>query len=342
MSKSMKIMVSEPDRNTPEFASFVGQRVGFINVLNSDGQPTSGIVSKPKKILYDDENVDTMVCLIDYYPWTSGSRTYSIEQGYTPLRSGSINSASSVFKQEIDDDGNALTRFYPVDTEIVNFKFRDFNVSNNRRYRYVLYPFDMSGDATSSSIEKAVTETPIITNWQGWSITELHPVSGNAKKFTASADDVWVFNLNVDTGEQSQNISRQEQQTLGQFNRYSQGKLNYISGSVNCLLGSDVLPASYIIKNGKTINEGGYQEIRKTDKNPTSNERVDMLLAWRKLVMSSNPKLLKDRAGQSFLVTISNSTNKPMDAVYRQPNTISFTWTQIGTTEDVEIVGSSI
>ena len=58
--------------------------------------------------------------------------------------------------------------------------------------------------------------------------------------------------------------------------------------------------------------------------------------------MSSNPKLLKDRAGQSFLVTISNSTNKPMDAVYRQPNTISFTWTQIGTTEDVEIVGSSI
>ena len=342
MGKSMRIKVSKPNKDMPEFTSFVGQKVGFINVLNDNGQAAGNPVSKPEKVLYDAEDIDSVICLIDYYPWSTANRTYTIEQGYAPSRSSSIDSASSVFKQEIDDDGNALTRFYPVDTEIVNFKFRDFNISNNRRYRYVLYPFDMSGDATSSSIEKAVTETPIVTNWQGWSITELHPVSGNAKKFTASADDVWVFNLNVDTGEQSQNISRQEQQTLGQFNRYSQGKLNYISGSVNCLLGSDVLPASYIIKNGKTINEGGYQEIRKTDKTPTSNERVDMLLAWRKLVMSSNPKLLKDRAGQSFLVTISNSTNKPMDAVYRQPNTISFTWTQIGTTEDVEIVGSSI
>lgn len=342
MGKSMRIKVSKPNKDMPEFTSFVGQKVGFINVLNDNGQAAGTPVSKPEKVLYDAEDIDSVICLIDYYPWSTANRTYTIEQGYAPSRSSSIDSASSVFKQEIDDNGNALTRFYPVDTEIVNFKFRDFNISNNRRYRYVLYPFDMSGDATSSSIEKAVTETPIITNWQGWSITELHPVSGNAKKFTASADDVWVFNLNVDTGEQSQNISRQEQQTLGQFNRYSQGKLNYISGTVNCLLGSDVLPASYIIKNGKTINEGGYQEIRKTDKNPTSNERVDMLLAWRKLVMSSNPKLLKDRAGQSFLVTISNSTNKPMDAVYRQPNTISFTWTQIGTTEDVEIVGSSI
>ena len=342
MGKSMRIKVSKPNKDMPEFTSFVGQKVGFINVLNDNGQVAGNPISKPEKVLYDAEDIDSVICLIDYYPWSTTNRTYTIEQGYAPSRSSSIDSASSVFKQEIDDDGSALTRFYPVDTEIVNFKFRDFNVSNNRRYRYVLYPFDMSGDATSSSIEKAVTETPIITNWQGWSITELHPVSGNAKKFTASVDDVWVFNLNVDTGEQSQNISRQEQQTLGQFNRYSQGKLNYISGSVNCLLGSDVLPASYIIKNGKTINEGGYQEIRKTDKNPTSNERVDMLLAWRKLVMSSNPKLLKDRAGQSFLVTISNSTNKPMDAVYRQPNTISFTWTQIGATEDVEIVGSSI
>ena len=49
MSKSMKIRVSEPDKNTLEFANFVGQRVDFINVLNSDGQPTSGTVSKPKK-----------------------------------------------------------------------------------------------------------------------------------------------------------------------------------------------------------------------------------------------------------------------------------------------------
>ena len=114
--------------------------------------------------------------------------------------------------------------------------------------------------------------------------------------------------------------------------------MNYVTGSVSCLLGSEVLPASYILKNGKAVNEGGYQEIRKNDKTPSSNQRVDMLLAWRKVVMSSNPKLLKDREGQSFLVTLSSATNKPMDAVHRQPTTISFTWTQIGNTEDVQIV----
>ncbi len=67
-----------------------------------------------------------------------------------------------------------------------------------------------------------------------------------------------------------------------------------------------------------------------------------MLLAWRKVVYSSNPKLLKDRAGQSFLVTLNSSSNKPMDAVGIQPNTISFNWTQIGTTEDLQIIDDTL
>ena len=58
--------------------------------------------------------------------------------------------------------------------------------------------------------------------------------------------------------------------------------------------------------------------------------------------MSSNPKLLKDRAGQSFIVTLNSATNKPINAVGMQPNTISFTWTQIGSTEDVQIIDDNI
>ena len=63
-----------------------------------------------------------------------------------------------------------------------------------------------------------------------------------------------------------------------------------------------------------------------------------MLLAWRRLVRSNNPKLLKDREGQSFLVTITNSGNTPMDNIKRQPNTLSFSWVQIGTTDGLQIV----
>ena len=358
MGKKMKIYVSGYNKDNAPFQNYLGQRVNFINVADitedlKEKEIYNGFKDKPSPptpLSYWDAAATDAACLLNYVKGVEDGRGYQNEQGFSPMRSSNGVSTSSIFKQAIQQNGvdlkgkatyEALTRLTPVDTQIENFKFRDFNISNNRLYRYTLYPFDQMEEETSTKLQKAVVE-PISTKWQGWSITELHPVNGENKKFTATPDDVWVFNLNVDTGEQSQNISRQEQQTLGQFNRYSQGRMNYISGSVSCLLGSDVLPASYILKNGKVVNEGGYQEIRKNDKAPTSNQRVDMLLAWRKVVMSSNPKLLKDREGQSFLVTLSSATNKPMDAVYKQPNTISFTWTQIGNTEDVQIVDINV
>lgn len=327
MGKKMSISLSKYNREAK--VREIGQKVSFINVLE-------GVVEyskPPEKVKYGNEN-QKAACLLNYKKYNDlniedgmGGNIRTLEEGY-----------SSVFKQEIDNSTGEvveLTRLMPVAVNTNSFTFRDFNISNNRTYQYVLYPIN----SDEISIAK---ETKVVDNihWGGWSITELHPVNGSSKLFTASPSDVWIFNLNVDTGEQTQNISRQEQQTLGQFNRYAQGKLNYISGSVNCLLGRDVLPASYIIKNNKTQQVGGYQEKMPYNKTPTSNERVDMLLAWRKVVYSSNPKLLKDRAGQSFLVTLNSSTNKPMDYVGVQPNTISFTWTEIGSTQDIQIIGA--
>lgn len=327
MGKKMSISLSKYNREAK--VREIGQKVSFINVLEGAVEYSQ----PPEKVKYDNKK-QKAACLLNYETYNDlsiedgmGGDIKTLEEGY-----------SSVFKQEIDNSTGEvveLTRLMPVAVNTNSFTFRDFNISNNRTYQYVLYPIN----SDEISIAK---ETKVVDNihWGGWSITELHPVNGSSKLFTASPSDVWIFNLNVDTGEQTQNISRQEQQTLGQFNRYAQGKLNYISGSVNCLLGRDVLPASYIIKNNKTQQVGGYQEKMPYNKTPTSNERVDMLLAWRKVVYSSNPKLLKDRAGQSFLVTLNSSTNKPMDYVGVQPNTISFTWTEIGSTQDIQIIGA--
>lgn len=335
MSYKMNIYVSPYDATTK--TKTIGQQIFFINVLNGAKEATKTPDKVPYKI--DGEFNSEAVCLLNYQKGDG----YQEEQGFSPMKS-SETSLSSIFRQEIDEDGNELTRFYPVDTQISNFTMRDFNISNNRRYRYVLYPLDQSAESTT--LLKSTADLDKI-HWQGWSITELHPIDSTNKKFTAEPKDVWIFNLNVETGEQTQNISRSEQQTLGRFNRYSQGKLNYVSGSVSCLLGRDVLPASYVInknKNGSIYykNEGGYQEVLPYGGPLTSNERVDMLLAWRNVVMSSNPKLLKDRAGQSFIVTLNSATNKPINAVGMQPNTISFTWTQIGSTEDVQIIDDNI
>lgn len=343
----------------------IGQTVFFVNVLNGEKINTKPIknnegniigynILPPEKVEYENRDGDpdhAPACLLNYTTYVDSGLKLSNSEGYAPI-TNSDDALSAIYKQEIGLEGEELTRLKPVSLDLVNFKFRDFNIANNRRYQYVLYPFDKQ---TDTSIEKVVQATDYV-HWSAWSITELHPTDRTMKKFTATEEDVWLFNLNVETGEQTQTLSRNEQQTLGRFSKFSQGKTNYVTGSVTCLLGRDVLPATYVkmIKkqginipaqkdaNTVWINKGGYQEQLPANKTPTSNQQVDMLLAWRKMVYSSNPKLLKDREGQSFLITISSSTNKPTDAARIQPNTISFSWTQIGTTDDLQILDNSL
>lgn len=372
MAKTMDILVSPFVKKDKKVVNEkIGQIVEYINVF-SDSRPLDP--EHDKNDFYalmtnydttENQNVIALLNYQDYHNSSSGiDRRYREWEGYVPAKS-STQDISAVFKQEITKDGTELTPLITVDSEIQNFKFRDFNVSNDRTYKYVLYPLDKktASGAAPASYEKRVAyvQIPCCQNgqfaidetkenettyqpihWDGWSITELHPVQGNSKKYTATADDVWLFNLNVQTGEQTQNINRANQQTLGQFDKYSQGRQNFVSGSVSCLLGSQVVPANYVLKTlsgeQKQYQTSGYQEVRIFNQDITSNERVDMLLAWRKLVRSNNPKLLKDREGQSFLVTITNSGNTPMDNVKRQPNTLSFSWVQIGTTDDLQIV----
>ena len=328
------------------------QKFAFINLIDSfeqsikkEGEQIKAVLAEP--IMYDSNAAKQVgVALLNRVSYISEDKLIIIrpEQGLGVLKAGDKNQSLDVFKQEIDADGNPLTVLEPVAKELQSYTFRDYNVSNYRRYRYVIYLSQKDSVQTTQDEPRSIykTEFNIATNWQEWSITELHPADGTMKSFTVSPEDVWLFNLNISTGAQSQNITRNEIQTLGIYPRISQGKSNYIKGSVSCLLGKDVILLGEALKNGFDVQNGGYIEMRKYINTITSNQRVDMLKAWRKLVMSSNPKLLKDREGQSFLVAISDSTNQPMHAVKFQPNTISFNWTQIGTLDGVTIVGTEL
>lgn len=313
------------------------QEFNFINIIDKAEQGNGSAV---EKINYDsDKTKETAVALLNYVAVTQPV-VIAKNQGLGTLKAGDKNQSLDIFKQEIDAEGNPLTTLEPVAKELQSYRFKDYNVSNHRRYQYFIY-LTQKDSVEDEQGDRVIYKTSftVSTNWQEWSITELHPTDGTMKSFTVSPEDVWLFNLNISTGEQSQNITRNEVQTLGIYPRISQGKSNYIKGSVSCLLGKDVISLGEALKNGFNVERGGYIEMRKYIDNITSNQRVDMLKAWRKLVMSSNPKLLKDREGQSFLVTLSSSTNKPMDSVKFQPNTISFNWTQIGTLDGVTIVG---
>lgn len=333
MNNNMSIIVSPANNSTDTNVIHKGQTVNFINILS--GVHVANEV--PKKIQYTDtDNLENVTALLNYVVIKTNEHSYSSQQGFAPMHSSQSQTAD-LFRREVTtkiENGvevvdRRLTPLKLVGENIQDFTFYDFNVSNNRTYQYVLYP-TIDGDDVDRE------EVIVHTNWQAWSITELHSTGKGNNSYYATANDVWLFNLNVDTGEQTQNLTRNEVQTLGAYPRYSQGRQNYISGTVSCLMGSDVLPANYL--NGKM--EGGYTEKRLFDVNPTSNERIDMLNAWRALVFSKNPKLLKDRKGQAFLVTLTQSSNKPYDAVRRQPDTISFSWTQIGSLDEVTILSS--
>ena len=298
----------------------------MYNFSELEGEDLSNKIEKPDEFIKKIGN-DKQALLIDY-PNNSAIGTAKLSE---------ISGYSQIFKKEVvgdveyTDNGKevnfdnlATTPLELAAQNVTVFDLQDYNISNNRTYVYVLYPYDGSSDSENPTVIQK-KQLLIKTNWSGWSITELHPTD-NPSIYKASPKDVWIFNCNVSTGEQTQNINRNEQQTLGQFSRFAQGPTNYVTGNVSCLLGRDVTWKGY--------NET-HPNLASEDK--TSNSRVDMLRAWRAMVKSSNPKLLKDRAGQKFLVTLTSSTNAPNDAVRIQPNTISFSWTQIGSADNIQV-----
>jgi hypothetical protein len=290
---------------------------------------------------------------------------------------GSDLYSMSIYKKEIwyDRENNQEKEqeiWTPVTFGSSSNILRDFNIANNRQYKYVfrLVKNKISGmqENTGGII------VPIKTNWMGWSITELHPTE-DSKIFYASPKDVWKFKYNISTGAQTQNISKTQQDTLSAFPVFSHGVKNSVSGSVECLLGREIINANYTneeyvyefdnllqqwtwrARNGNIKNLGGYKESLGRHENscngqylsPTSlgfrdlssNEAVDMLNLWREVCYSGNPKLLKDQKGQKFIIQITDPSNTVNDTWEKMPDSISFSWNEIIDSDDIKIVQES-
>ncbi len=253
-----------------------------------------------------------------------------------------------------------VARVYKGDWEPVSVsssatKLRDFNVTAGRSYQYIMYPKDTSSGLTQifanhegalwqendefpgqgMLIEKGSIGTapyngsPVSTQkWGEWSLIELVPQDTDfatptiKKAYKANLSQLWLFKYSLETGAQTQNLSRSEFQTLGQYPRVGYGRNDYASGEVSALLGSEIIP----------YGMGGYVErLRAARAAPLStNERAKMLAQWRALAASKNPKLLRDMKGQSWIVQIFSSSNTPKNFYKNQPDTISFSWKQIG------------
>lgn len=229
----------------------------------------------------------------------------------------------------------------PVVVNTTQSVIRDFNVTAGRSYQYILYPESTSSRQQFANYQidgdYAEMGTPVETHWDAWSITELIPVENEVdapivrKTYKVDLDNVWLFKYSLETGAQTQNFQKQDIQTLGQFVQLGYGKQDYVSGDVSCLLGSEIVPYT---------PEGYIERTRMSIRAPLStNEKTLMLHQWRKLAYSPNPKLLKDIKGQSWIVQIVSNNNTPKNFYKNQPDTISFSWKQIDSTDNIIIYG---
>lgn len=284
----------------------------------------------------------------------------------------------SIYKKEIwynRETGKPMEQdvWTPVVLENASGTIRDFNIGNNRYYKYV---FRLVENKTGGNVEyQSGIIVPIKTSWQGWSITELHETD-DPKVFTATPKDVWKFKYNISNGAQTQNIAKTQQETLSRYPIFSHGVKNAVGGSVTCLLGREMINANYTNKewvyeqdpntsepnfiwrenNGPFENLGGYRErLGRVQnfcgtnpdylsasvlgfRNLTSNEAVDMLDKWRDVCYSGNPKLLKDQKGQTFIIQITDPSNTTNESWEKMPEEISFSWIEIADAKDCRII----
>ena len=374
------------------------QKIPFLYLLTKDNKDPDISFIPPKKQLYTTTNgvqgltslyPDSGLILMNYNNGARISEDIANYRQYgimTVPRDDYVN-AVSIYKKEIwyEQDGyktdsvgnfilennkkvpNIITKeeknYHLVTNQSDNGTIKDYNVANNRYYKY-LYRFVYAGSGNNDlSLTEGLREIiiPVKVKWSGWSLTELHEQQDEKGKiyYTASLKDVWKFKNNIQPGEISQQLSKTQQETLARFPKFIHGPKNSNSGSVSCLLGRDVLPYdlrtvsySYIkdkdknwiwksVIDGTVYNGGGYKEELWPNisySEATSNKSVDMLDRWREFCYSGNLKLLKDNKGQKFIVQIHDVSNRIEETFNGRPVNISFGWTQVKDADDVVII----
>ena len=310
------------------------QKVSYFYQKQWDGETFQDNPKKPKSYtnLFNDKGE------IGYLIITDGTFHAETDYGVYKIASGTPGNSYSIYKKEMAD---GITYYSPVAIGTTQTTVYDFNVTAGREYQYIAY----SAEGNPTAIQKL--EQPIKVDWDCWSLTELTPVRIDTaspaikKAYVANPTNVWLFKYDVESGDQAQNISKTEQKTLGQFPRFAHGRQNNISSSVSCYLGSEIINLGCLTEEEKIPYAQGYLERLPWKSHLTTNQKVMMLQEWRKVVASKNPKLIKDRKGQAFIVQITNGSNKPTDNIGYQPDKINFSWTQIASLDDTIITGGN-
>lgn len=236
------------------------QKVSFFYATtdqkNKEEVAEDSVIEVPLKTEYNSLlSKENVVAAFNYQPsFTEVAQTYSLRSAptsqtqlvYDSLSWGVTTQGTSwdtltVLRREIwDDNGKTVGEKYfspIIVNELVQGGLVDYNVSTDRTYEYIFYPY-LAIESQEGKVGWGYKKT-VSTKWECWSLTELHPTD-DKYTFKASEEDVWLFKYNHTPSSQKQNFVKSEQRNLSAYPRFSQGTQNNISGEVSCLLGSEI------------------------------------------------------------------------------------------------------
>lgn len=199
----------------------------------------------------------------------------------------------------------------------------DYNTNNNNQYSYYISPM------TNTAVQTTLTGK-IITDWDVFTLTPIIKNSDNS--FSVVQDEngnpvIWSFLLNCSENELTLNQDKTIFSTFAEKPKISIGELNYITSSFSCLL-------------GQTLYNGQYYE---------SNV---LLEKWNDMLKNQSLFLFKNPKGDTMIVSIDAGSSRQymnevanyyinnindVNEITNRPTTISFSYTEIQDTANVQI-----
>lgn len=226
------------------------------------------------------------------------------------LNGGSIQDITNnilnwnIYKRE---DNSPILK-YVVSLPVDQNSFVDYNVKYGHNYQYEIF-----AETATTLAQPFTNPNPLSVYWQGWVLIDL-PAPINDNLYIVDNSDVWVFETNFSSEELVQNIDKYTYENFTRFPKVSTGRKNYISGGITAFLSNiDAVHTHY-------------------------SDSSEMMDAFSKVIVNGNPKLLKDRKGNAWIIDTQENGFKFTDESVEQIVTVGFNFIQIDASDDYIVV----
>lgn len=181
-----------------------------------------------------------------------------------------------------------FTQLAQVGSDVTNYN--DLTAEPNTTYIYEVLA------RSATEVSEPIIADPFLSDFYNWLL--IDPETGTT----------YIFNLNLTSNAFNNEIAYREYAGYNQYNQYSFGNRDFLSGSISAVVSSEVC-------------------------NFTSGipQTVDYLNQLRSFINNKKEKILKSRKGHVLrVITVDYSDSPLSDAIGDQPYVVSFSFKEVG------------